>query len=119
MPIVKITKRKLNEAIVDLISLHGYDACSMQMIAEKLGVTKASLYHYGNKEGVVLNAMKEYDDDSFKHFYFALKIYMSAQNHKNKELLVLSRKVIRLYAHLTVSEVIHKFRETIINQHKQ
>lgn len=119
MPMIKISRRQLNEAIIDLIFLHGYDACTMQMIADKLNITKASLYHYGNKESIVLTALKDYDDDPFKHFYCGLKIYMSGPNYKNIPLIKEAKKRMKMYSNLRVVDVITKYHETIASQHKQ
>ena len=47
-------------AAVDLFSQHGVGGTSLQMIADKIGVTKAAVYHqYQTKEEIVLAAAED------------------------------------------------------------
>ena len=47
-------------AAVDLFSRHGVGGTSLQMIADKIGVTKAAVYHqYQTKEEIVLAAAED------------------------------------------------------------
>ena len=49
-------KAEIREAALDLFLLHGYDATSLEEVAERVGVTRpAVLYHFGSKEALLLS----------------------------------------------------------------
>lgn len=46
-------KQKILDIALELFSEKGYDSVGVQLLAEKSGITKPTLYHYfGNKDGV-------------------------------------------------------------------
>jgi AcrR family transcriptional regulator len=52
-------QRRVAVAAVDLFAEHGVDATTLQMIADRLGVTKAAVYHqFKTKEGIVIAAVE-------------------------------------------------------------
>jgi len=52
-------QRRVAVAAIDLFAEHGVDATTLQMIAERIGVTKAAVYHqFKTKEGIVIAAME-------------------------------------------------------------
>jgi AcrR family transcriptional regulator len=53
------TRERLLEAALDLFTQHGYDATSMQLLADRLGVTKAALYYYFPAKRDILRALIE------------------------------------------------------------
>jgi len=45
---------KILNAAIELMGKHGYHGTSVQMIADKIGVTKSTVFHYfKNKEGIL------------------------------------------------------------------
>lgn len=63
------TKQKILNVALDLFSKNGYEATSMSMIAETVGIKKASLYaHYTSKQDIldslILFISKEYENKS-------------------------------------------------------
>jgi len=63
MEVLIDNKQKILDIALELFSEKGFDSVGVQLLAEKSGITKPTLYyHYGNKEGVfkeVLNAHYE------------------------------------------------------------
>jgi len=52
-------QRRVAVAAIDLFAEHGVDATTLQMIAERIGVTKAAVYHqFKTKEGIVIAAVE-------------------------------------------------------------
>lgn len=52
-------RERLHAAALDLFAEHGVSGTSLQMIADRLGVTKAAVYHvYRTKEEIVLGLMR-------------------------------------------------------------
>lgn len=66
------TKENILNISLSLFAKKGYDAVSVSMIAEKLGVTKGALYkHYKNKQDIfdsILNRMYQLDIVSAKKY---------------------------------------------------
>ena len=65
MPIKKVTREEVISRLLAVFRLHGYEGASMAMIAEKVGLQKASLYHLfpGGKEemaNAVLSSIGEF-----------------------------------------------------------
>jgi len=59
-PRVIRTRQMLREALIDLIVERGYDALSIQDIADKAGLRRATFYlHYRNKEELLLSMMRD------------------------------------------------------------
>src|ERR1700751_4599818 len=53
------TRRQILETAQRLFAEHGYDATSLQMIADELGLTKAAVYyHFHAKSDILHAAMK-------------------------------------------------------------
>lgn len=53
------TRRRLLEAALDLFAEHGVAGTSLQMVADRIGVTKAGVYrHFKAKEDIVLAALE-------------------------------------------------------------
>jgi AcrR family transcriptional regulator len=49
------TRTLILQAAQDLFAQHGYDATSLQMIAERLDITKSAVtYHFGTKDNILL-----------------------------------------------------------------
>jgi AcrR family transcriptional regulator len=68
MPVQKVTREEVISRLLAVFRLHGYEGASMAMIAEKVGLRKASLYHLfpGGKEemaGAVLGSIGEYMEE--------------------------------------------------------
>jgi len=56
-------KQKILNIALDLFSEQGFDSIGVQVLAEKSGITKPTLYYYfGNKEGVFKELLKGYYD---------------------------------------------------------
>jgi AcrR family transcriptional regulator len=52
-------QRRVATAAIDLFAEHGVDATTLQMIADRIGVTKAAVYHqFKTKEGIVIAAVE-------------------------------------------------------------
>ncbi len=52
-------KAEIREAALDLFLQHGYDAASLEEVAERVGVTRpAVLYHFGSKEALLLSVVE-------------------------------------------------------------
>lgn len=53
--------RKLLDATTDLMNEKGYHGTSIQMIADKVGVSKSTIfYHFKNKEGILLAILEDF-----------------------------------------------------------
>ena len=53
------TRRRLLDVALDLFAGRGYDGTSLQMIADKAGVTKAAVYYYFRTKADILEALNE------------------------------------------------------------
>lgn len=53
------TRERLLDVALDLFTRHGYEATSLQQIADQLGVTKAALYYYFPAKRDILRALIE------------------------------------------------------------
>lgn len=61
------TKEKIMSAALKLFSKDGYEAVSVSMIADKLGITKGALYrHYENKRHIFDCIVKRMEDTDFE-----------------------------------------------------
>lgn len=57
-------KQKILNIALELFSEKGFDSVGVQLLAEKSGITKPTLYYYfGNKEGVFKELLKGYYDN--------------------------------------------------------
>ena len=57
-------KERVTAAAIDLFVEHGVEGTSLQMIADRLGLTKAALYyHYRTKDALILAAFSPILDD--------------------------------------------------------
>lgn len=63
--------REILERAARLIYQHGYDATSMQDIAESCGLTKAGLYHHIKTKEALLLAIMHYGMDLFEEMVLA------------------------------------------------
>ncbi len=63
--------REILERAAKLIFQHGYDATSMQDIAEACGLTKAGLYHHIRTKEALLLAIMHYGMDLFEEMVLA------------------------------------------------
>ena len=53
--------RKLLDATIELMNEKGYHGTSIQMIADKVGVSKSTIfYHFKNKEGILLSILEDF-----------------------------------------------------------
>ena len=53
--------RKLLDATIELMNEKGYHGTSIQMIADKVGVSKSTIfYHFKNKEGILLAILEDF-----------------------------------------------------------
>lgn len=63
-PRVIRTRQMLRDALIDLIIEQGYDSLSIQDIADKAGLRRATFYlHYRNKEELLLSTMRDTVDE--------------------------------------------------------
>jgi AcrR family transcriptional regulator len=63
-PRVIRTRQMLREALIDLVIERGYDSLSIQDIADKAGLRRATFYlHYRNKEELLLSMMRDTVDE--------------------------------------------------------
>ncbi|MFF9482948.1 TetR/AcrR family transcriptional regulator [Streptomyces sp. NPDC014733] len=54
------TRRRIQDAALELFSAHGYEKTSLREIAEQLDVTKAALYyHFKTKEDIVIGLFED------------------------------------------------------------
>ena len=61
------TKEKIMSAALKLFARDGYEAVSVSMIADKLGITKGALYrHYENKRHIFDGIVKRMEDTDFE-----------------------------------------------------
>ena len=61
------TKEKIMSAALKLFARDGYEAVSVSMIADKLGITKGALYrHYENKRHIFDCIVKRMEDTDFE-----------------------------------------------------
>lgn len=71
------TRKKLLNAMYELIAKYGYEKTSIAMISEELGIKKASIYyHFKSKEDLFLSVIDEYfynNDELFKFDYKVAK----------------------------------------------
>ncbi|TDD18265.1 TetR/AcrR family transcriptional regulator [Kribbella turkmenica] len=64
---VRDTKTEIHRAAVELFSSQGYDKTSLREIAERVGITKASLYyHYSSKQDLLRAIVGTFLDDIFE-----------------------------------------------------
>jgi AcrR family transcriptional regulator len=54
------TKQKILDVAIDLFAQHGYDAVSMQDIAQTVGIKKASLYYHFTGKDQILKEILQY-----------------------------------------------------------
>ena len=73
------TKEKILLASLELFSKDGYEAVSVSMIADALGITKGALYkHYTNKRDIfdsILRRMEENDRSGAERFSLPVGIF--------------------------------------------
>jgi AcrR family transcriptional regulator len=56
-PLPSVAKARITAASLELFARHGVGGTSLQMIADRVGVTKAAIYHqFKTKDGIVLAA---------------------------------------------------------------
>ena len=61
------TKEKILTTALKLFAKDGYEAVSVNMIAEKLGITKSALYkHYKNKRDIFNNIVKRMSEMDYE-----------------------------------------------------
>jgi len=95
---------KTLKATIELMSEKGYHGTSIQMIADKVGITKSTVFHYfKNKEGILLAILEAYVPAAAKGFTLVSndrkisgkeKLYRFIQYHLNH--VSESRKVLNL-----------------------
>ena len=57
----KFDNEEAVEFALDQYRLHGYEACSVKALSEKLGITRSSFYHaFGTREALFERALKKY-----------------------------------------------------------
>ena len=53
--------QKLLDATIELMNEKGYHGTSIQMIADKVGVSKSTIfYHFKNKEGILISILEDF-----------------------------------------------------------
>lgn len=58
------TERLLRDTLIELIGEKGYDSVTVQDIADRANIGRATFYlHYNNKEELLLNSLREMFDD--------------------------------------------------------
>lgn len=66
------TKQEILEAVLDLFSTQGFEATSMQQIAEAVGIRKPSLYsHFAGKQEILDELVRTTIEQYEKHSLFA------------------------------------------------
>lgn len=66
------TKQEILNVALDLFSINGFEATSMSMIAEAVGIRKASLYsHYASKQAILDELVKTILEIYQQHSLFA------------------------------------------------
>ena len=95
---------KTLKATIELMSEKGYHGTSIQMIADKVGITKSTIFHYfKNKEGILLSILEAYVPAAAKGFTDVAndekisgkeKLFRFIQYHMNQ--VAENRKVLNL-----------------------
>ena len=66
------TKQEILDVALELFSIKGYEATSLSMIADAIGIRKASLYsHFTNKQDILDTLVEEILSQYYKHSLFA------------------------------------------------
>ena len=77
-------QRKIIDAAIKLMSQKGYHGASMQMIAEKVGITKSTIFHhFKNKEAILLAILEE----TVPHATYNLMLIVNDKNLTPREQL--------------------------------
>lgn len=84
----KIERQEINQRVVELVSMYGYDGCSASIMADACGITKGAILAYGHKDKIIYNALNGFnhnDDDNLKFqlFMAQLKIVLCASKCKD------------------------------------
>jgi AcrR family transcriptional regulator len=59
MPKGSVTRREVLDLAADLFAKHGYRSTSLEVVAERLGVTRQALYYHFRSKGEILAALFE------------------------------------------------------------
>lgn len=78
MPIQKITKSEIVRIALSLFHKQGYNATSMNDLAEACGLKKGSFYHYFSSKEAIMEAVLESSRAYYKH-----KIFIELQNKES------------------------------------
>ena len=109
------TKEKIIQATLELASENGLKSVSMQQIADRVGIKKASLYnHYASKEEII-SAMYESIRQASKERLNISEVNYDelAKNGSFKEVLT---KAVRSYVSITADPQMNLFYRIIINE---
>ena len=90
--------KKVLQAALELVAQHGFDATSMDAVAHKSGVSKATIYkHWSDKEALLLEMMAEvngirgrpsFDSGNTRNDMIAVLSYRSAESAEMRELIL-------------------------------
>ena len=73
------TRQALTSSAIELFRLHGYDATSVQQVADAAGVTKGAFYHhFASKQDLLLLIHDEYVDHQLAECQRVLSSYAGA-----------------------------------------
>ena len=112
------TKEKILLASLELFSKDGYEAVSVSMIADALGITKGALYkHYTNKRDIfdsILRRMEENDRSGAERFSLPVGIFDEMpESYKNTAIEQLVGFTMAQFIYWTEDPFASRFRRMI------
>ena len=112
------TKEKILLASLELFSKDGYEAVSVSMIADALGITKGALYkHYTNKRDIfdsILRRMEENDRSGAERFSLPVGIFDEMpESYKNTAIEQLVGFTMAQFIYWTEDPFASRFRQMI------
>lgn len=112
------TKEKILLASLELFSKDGYEAVSVSMIADALGITKGALYkHYTNKRDIfdsILRRMEENDRSGAERFSLPIGIFDEMpESYKNTVIEQLVGFTMAQFIYWTEDPFASRFRRMI------
>ena len=113
------TRETVLEAAIDLFAQHGYEAASMQAIAQAVGVTKAALYkHFASKAGILealANRMAAIDAERAVAFDLPVQSKKdSPRAYRRASLENLARFALAQFEFWTVDPFASRFRRMLV-----
>ena len=111
------TKEKILLASLELFSKDGYEAVSVSMIADALGITKGALYkHYTNKRDIfdsILRRMEENDRSGAERFSLPVGIFDEMpESYRNTAIEQLVGFTMAQFIYWTEDPFASRFRRT-------